>query len=252
MKKRTGFLLIHGFSGSPFEMRPLEEALNEKGFSNIRCPVLPGHCESQRSFEKTRFKDWLQEAENAFKDLRYHCTNIVLVGLSMGGSICLSLAQKFKVSGIITISAPVYLYRFLPWEGASMLLPLVGILRFIFPVIKTPRASEEAKKIAPFRGYEGFYALHPLYSLIKGLKDIKRGLPKITSPILVIHSPQDISVPVSNGWEIILGVNSPIRRLELLPIKENLTTRHILTTHQETRYKVTKYTLEFCSQVLKI
>ncbi len=252
MQENTGFLLIHGFTGSPFEMRPIEKALKEKGFSNIRCPVLPGHCESLIAFEKTRFKDWLRGAEEEFKELSSKCDRIILVGLSMGGSLCLWLAQHFKVSALITISAPIYLYRLFPWEGTSVFLPFIGFLRFVYPVVKTRKVPEKAKKIAPFGGYEGFYALHPLYSLIQGLKEVKKGLAKITAPILVLHSPQDKSVPVSNAWNILLGVNSSLRRLQLLPIQETITTRHLLTTHIETREWVKKYILDFSIQVLTL
>jgi len=151
---------------------------------------------------------------------------------------------------VVTIASPIYLYRLFPWEGAHILLPFVGILRHICPVIRTSSSSQEASEIAPFGGYEGFYALNPLYSLIKGLREIKKGLHRITAPILIIHSPQDRSVPVSNAWGIAKGVNSKRRTIELLQIKERITTGHILTTHRETSPWVKRYIVKFCREIL--
>ncbi len=170
----------------------------------------------------------------------------------MGGSIGMYLAQRYPVAGLVTIASPVYLYKLFPFEGASKLLPLIGILRFIKPVVKTPKSSEESKEIAPFGGYEGFYALNPLYSFIKALKNIRYNLPLISCPILVLHSPQDISVPVSNAWEIITKVRSEIRKLELLPIMEQITTRHLLTTHKETKDKVKRAVLNFIDELIHL
>ncbi len=247
---RFGFLVLHGFGGSPFEVEPVVQCLQEVGAKNIECPTLPGHCEDLTSFKNTRFKDWAQAAERRFLDLFHRGLQVIIIGLSMGGSIGMYLAEQYPCAGLITISSPVYLYRLFPFEGASKLLPLVCFVRFIVPVVKTNRTIPEANKIAPHKGYEGFYALHPLYSLIKALKNIRKNLPRISCPMLILHSPQDISVPVSNAWEIMLNVRSNIRRLELLPIMERITTRHLLTTHIETRDRVEESIKIFLGEII--
>ncbi len=50
-RSKTGVLLIHGFTGSPEEMRPLGDYLKKKRLT-VYCPVLPGHCTSVRNLEK--------------------------------------------------------------------------------------------------------------------------------------------------------------------------------------------------------
>nr|ATZ76875.1 esterase/lipase [uncultured bacterium] len=249
-KEKIGFLLLHGFSGSPFEMEPVVNLLNHMGFKHIKCPVLPGHCEDITSFKKTRFKDWVLSSEKEFLDLFHMGLKIIVIGLSMGGSIGMYLAERYPVAGLVTIASPVYLYRLFPFEGPSKLLPLIGILRFIKPIVKT-QTSKEAKKIAPFGGYDGVYPLHPLHSFIKGLKNIRYNLPLISCPLLVLHSPQDVSVPVSNAWEIITKVRSEIRKLELFPIMEQITSRHLLTTHIETKHRVKKAIASFLQEIIQ-
>ena len=251
-KEKLSFLVLHGFGGSPFEIEPVVNMLKENGFNNILCPTLPGHCEDIDAFKKTGFKDWALEAEKSFLALFHKGLKPIVIGLSMGGSIGMYLAQRYPVPALITIASPVYLYKFFPFEGPSKLLPLIGILRFIIPVVKVPKATKEAREIAPFKGYDGFFALNPLYSFIKALKNIRYNLPLISCPILVLHSPHDIVVPVSNAWEIITKVRSDIRKLELYPIMEQITTRHILTTHKETKEKVKKSILSFIYEVNQI
>ena len=251
-KEKLSFLVLHGFGGSPFEVEPVVDVLRENGFKNIVCPTLPGHCEDINAFKKTRFKDWALEAEKNYLELFHKGLRPIVIGLSMGGSIGMYLAQRYPVSALITIASPVYLYKLFPFEGPSKLLPLIGILRFIKPVVKVPKATKEAREIAPFKGYDGFFALSPLYSFIKALKNIRYNLPLISCPILVLHSPQDISVPVSNAWEIITKVRSEVRKLELYPIMEQITTRHLLTTHKETKDKVKKSILSFIYEINQI
>ncbi len=65
-REKFGFLVLHGFGGSPFEVDPIVRSLKDMGFKNIICPILPGHCEDISSFKKTRFKEWALEAEKKF------------------------------------------------------------------------------------------------------------------------------------------------------------------------------------------
>jgi len=241
-------LLLHGFGGSPFEMEPVGEALAEQSIP-FSSPCLPGHATSLKDFVKTRFAHWYGEARESCRQLLGQGNPVVVVGLSMGGTLGLRLAQELPLAGLATIAAPVYLYTLLPWRGSSPLLPLVPVLRHFKPVIRVPPPSPESNRIAPHKGYEGFQALHPLASLLSGLRFVRRRLGRVTAPILLLHSPQDQTVPVENCWEIISRVSSRHRQLHLLSIQETETSRHVLTTHRETRDVVAKAVVDFVLQV---
>jgi carboxylesterase len=229
-------------------MEPLEKALAEHSIPSST-PCLPGHATNLKDFVQTSFADWYGQARNTLLQLQEQGRPVVVVGLSMGGSLGLKLAQEFHLAGLAAIAAPVTLYTLLPWRCSNPLLPLVPVLRHIKPVIQVPPPSAESNRIAPHKGYEGFQALHPLASLISGLRSVRRGLGRVTAPILLLHSPQDQTVPVANAWEIISRVSSRQRQLQLLSIQETETTRHVLTTHQETREVVAKAVLDFVLQV---
>lgn len=251
MEKRIGCLLLHGYGGSPFEFNPVQERLEQAGFF-VHCPVLPGHCQSMEAFCQTRFTDWAEAARQAFVQVGRQVDKVVVIGLSMGGSLGLWLAEQYPLAGLVTISAPVFLYRFFPWwVGSDLRLPLVPWVRFFKPVLFVPKPSPESNEIAPHRGYEGFQALHPLASLLKGLKEIRQGLAKVVAPLLVIHSPQDQTVPVANSWEIVSKVRSRRRSLELIPILEQITSRHLLTTHMESKERVGQAVFDFVQDLYR-
>lgn len=248
MKHDYACLLLHGYGGSPFELEPLEAVLTNAGYT-VENLCLPGHCQTREAFCNSRFSDWARAAESACMGLLRQEKKVVAIGLSMGGSLSLYLAQRYPLAGVVAISTPVFLYKLFPWRGSSRILPLVPLLRHVKPVIPAAVGPPEAKKIAPTRGYEGFHALAPLSSLLKGLRAVRRDLERVKAPLLVLHSPQDVTAPVENSWEIMMRTRSAKKFLSLLPIRETITSRHVLTTHQETKEAVQQAVLCFLNSL---
>jgi carboxylesterase len=225
-------------------MQPVAKALRERGWE-VDCPCLPGHCKNRQVFQKSRYGQWLHAVEQSYVKLFNRGKKVFVAGLSMGGTLGLHLSQKYSVSGLALISAPVFLYSFVPWRVPSSMLPFVPLLRFIAPIVSVPPPSQESNEIAPHRGYEGFQALHPLHSFLRGLRTVRRDLGRVSAPLLIIHCPKDKTVPFENSWEILRRVQSRRRRLELLPILEQITSKHVLTTHLETKARVQSLVTEF-------
>lgn len=227
-------LLVHGFGGTPFEMLPVAEAL-EQGGRHVCLPLLPGHASTVDEWSRTRWSDWLEHVSAEYEKLEASHGKVFVLGLSMGGSLCLALAQRYRPAGVVTIASPVFLYRFLPLEATDWRLPLTGLLKRFRPIWPSPPKKPESRLIAPWQGYEEAVALEPLHSFMLGLREVHRNLGGITAPLLSIHSPLDRYVPFGNLWEITRGVNSPVRRSVVLTIRERVTKHHLLTTHVETR-----------------
>ncbi|HON42127.1 MAG TPA: carboxylesterase, partial [Bacillota bacterium] len=58
-------LVVHGFTGSPYEMRPFAERLAARGvYADV--PLLPGHGTSVEDMSRTSFPDWVAGAEAAY------------------------------------------------------------------------------------------------------------------------------------------------------------------------------------------
>ncbi len=244
IREDTACLLLHGFTGEPFEMEPLREHLLARGI-HAELPLLPGHGKGLAAFAVSSFPEWADAAESAYLKLCARFPKVAVIGLSMGGSLALRIAQRHQPAGIVTMAAPVYIYRWFPLEVGDWRLPLVGALRHVLPRVRTRPPSPEARAIAPWQGIGEVMCLEQLHSLIQGLKHIRRDLEAVRAPLLALHAPGDRIVSVGNAWEIVRRVGSPRRRLELLPIRERITSRHVLTTHRETRARVCELVEEF-------
>lgn len=62
-------LLIHGFTGSPFELKELAHRLNEGGYT-VDVPRLPGHGTVIEDMLETRYQDWLRRVVDTYIDLK--------------------------------------------------------------------------------------------------------------------------------------------------------------------------------------
>jgi carboxylesterase len=104
-------LLLHGFSGSPWEVRPLGEALAARGF-HVEAPRLPGHGTTPEALESVTGEDWLAAAQQALLSLSTRFAEVSIAGLSMGGLLALVLAAREPalVRGLV-LMAPVMRLR---------------------------------------------------------------------------------------------------------------------------------------------
>ena len=84
-------LLLHGLTGSPFELRPVAERIAQAG---VRCvaPLLPGH-ESPEALARTSWLDWLAGAREALLGLG-EARRTLIVGSSMGALAACALAAE--------------------------------------------------------------------------------------------------------------------------------------------------------------
>jgi carboxylesterase len=87
----VGCLLIHGFTGTPYEMRFLGERLHAAGYS-VGGVRLAGHATRVEDLAQSGWSDWDQSVEDGFEQLSRHCSRIVGIGLSMGALLGVGLA----------------------------------------------------------------------------------------------------------------------------------------------------------------
>lgn len=105
--KEIGVLLIHGFTGTTAELRPLGKHLHAEGYT-VHAPLLKGHGVSPEKMACTTWVDWWVSAREGYERLKQEgCQQIVVMGLSMGGLLALKIAQYQPVIGIATLCAPI-------------------------------------------------------------------------------------------------------------------------------------------------
>ena len=86
-----GVLLLHGLTGTPYEVRPFAQALARRGFA-VRAPRLEGH-QDLDALESSTWRQWYGGAEAAFEALRDGGRRrTVVLGFSLGALLSLRLA----------------------------------------------------------------------------------------------------------------------------------------------------------------
>jgi len=201
---KTGCLLIHGFTGSPGEMRPLGEHLQQKGHT-VKGILLPGHGTSVEDLARTNWQSWYSEVLRGYEELKKQCERIFVIGLSMGGALALHLAANERVNGgIISICSPIFLVK-----KKAYLTPYVQYF------IKYSRKKNYSNK-----NYESFwydqYPISGTASLVQALPKIKRQLTDITNPILIIQSTLDKTVAPDSAQYIYDHIGSRVKELHWL------------------------------------
>ncbi|MBM4346169.1 MAG: alpha/beta fold hydrolase [Deltaproteobacteria bacterium] len=127
----TGLLVLHGFTGSPWEVRPLCDAAMARGWS-VACPVLPGHATTVQALDAVGWRDWLHAADLAHQWLADRCRVVHLVGFSMGGLIATLLAERDsdQTARRLVLLAPAFALG-APQTLALRILATTGLVRRI-------------------------------------------------------------------------------------------------------------------------
>jgi carboxylesterase len=191
-KGRVGCLVIHGFTGTPKEMRWLGEYLNRQGYTvcGIR---LAGHATRLEDMIRSRYTDWLLSVEDGYHLLRA-CTNqVFLLGLSMGGVLALTSATHLPVSGVVAMSTPYCMPQDFPLP-----LPLMRFLSYFRPYLPKNGDPESGWYDEEARRQHVAYSANPLRSAVELkvlLAEMRAALPQVRVPVLLIHSRNDPTVP---------------------------------------------------------
>ena len=89
----VGIIVSHGFTGQPKSVKPWAKHLADAGFT-VRAPRLPGHGTRWQEMNNTVWQDWYAEIERTYRELSEKCDQVFVMGLSMGGSLALRLAEE--------------------------------------------------------------------------------------------------------------------------------------------------------------
>ena len=213
----AGVLLAHGITGAPAEMKPLVRKLAASGFT-VSCPQLAGHCSTLKELRQTRWSDWYATLEGALEMLRAECRSVFVSGLSMGALLALKLAADHpdQVDGVATLSATFFYDGWnVPRFRQRYLLPIMlhsplrHVMSYHEPApygIKDERIRNiiaavyagDSTQMPEKYGYSEFPG-DTILETFRLIKAVKRDLPRIRAPLLIVHSTEDDMASLENA-----------------------------------------------------
>lgn len=200
-------LCLHGLTGTPYEVRPIAEALVARGV-RARGIRMAGHGESVEALANTTHEEWVARARAALGELRAEHDRVFLVGVSMGGLVSLRLAQTERVDGLVVVGTPLAfslaIRRLLP-----LLRPIVWARRKRGSDIQDPGARARHPETAAM-------PLDAVAELIELQAEVVPELGRITAPILVAHGRLDRTARPRDAERIVASVGSREKELFLL------------------------------------
>jgi carboxylesterase len=96
-------LLVHGFPGTPAEMRPLADALHAEGWT-VEGILLPGFGEQINTLEGRTAAQWTDAVESALKRLQATHSPVIVIGNSLGGALSLAAARAAQPDGVVLLN----------------------------------------------------------------------------------------------------------------------------------------------------
>ncbi|GAB4201967.1 MAG: alpha/beta fold hydrolase [Roseiflexaceae bacterium] len=234
----TGILLLHGYSGSPAELRPMGMALAEAGYT-VHGPLLPGHGGVPADLFGVRYEDWAAAALGALASLRRECGRVVVAGFSMGGLLALLLAAREPVEAVIALAPALRLF-------GEPQLRLTGVLRLVMPwfrpleradfsdprvraqvLARVPGLDLDDPEVVARVRQEARLPVGSLYEIVRLQGQVRRELARVTVPLLLMQGRRDTVVQPRSVEEVARLVRSTDLRISwfehsghLLPLED--------------------------------
>jgi carboxylesterase len=259
-------MLIHGLTGTPYEMGFVARYLNRRGFT-VHCPRLANHGAPLAVLRVTRWEQCLESMRVAFEKLRSRVganVPIFVGGLSAGALLALLLSEIFgdAIAGVACLSPTLFYDGWnLPWT--HRLLPLAystPFARYFYFKEEPPygiknegvRRRIHASYGEARLGDDGDFARSgypyypvPLYcEMRKLIRHFIRQLPAFTTPVQIQQAVEDDITSPRNSEFIYQHIGSEMKELVLLH-----NSYHVITADQE-RESVAENIAAFCDRVL--
>ena len=219
-ERPEALLLIHGYTGTPAELRPLGERLNACGYT-VLGPRLAGHGGSLADLAASRAEEWYASVEAAYERLAKNHASIYVAGLSLGGLLALKAAAKLPLKGGIYMSTPIFV--------PDRRLPFLWLLKYFIKYL--PKRRRSYGEMDVYNLCNDRMPVAPLPGLFRLLKECKENyIRAIKSRALIIQASHDHTVLPVSGRYIYENLGSRKEDKILLSLEQS---GHIVTLDKE-------------------
>lgn len=210
-RAQAAVLLVHGFTGSPWEMKPLAAYLAGRGFFTYAVR-LPGHGTSPEDLAGRIMEEWLAEVSNGLARLAKTGLSLFAAGQSTGALLTLMAALNHNPQGLVLLS-PFLRIR-------HRLAPAAGLLQYFKTYQPKPLTPQETPFYYDRRPVAG---VHQINRLTRRLRVV---LPQVRCPALVVSAQGDQTVITPSALDLFERLGSPHKQYHLFGPEAP----HVLTT----------------------
>lgn len=189
-------LLVHGFTGTPWEMRLLGESLAEAGITCLAVR-LPGHGTSPEDLAGKHCEEWLDAVLEGYEILAKSYSSIYGIGMSTGCLLLLAAVRKYPLSGLVLFSP--YL------KVLHTLAPYAGWLRWFWNYHDKEATEGLDKRYYHRRPIAGIHQINRL------IKKVRSQLPQVNCPVLAFNGEGDQTVDIESGRRAVDMMGSEVK-----------------------------------------
>jgi carboxylesterase len=197
-------LLLHGLTGSTFEMHVVAERLHAAG---MRClaPVMAGHGRTARELVGIPWTEWVAKASRDLVRLE-GARRTFVVGCSMGALVACALAHDHpaRVDGLVLLAPALELH--LQGKLASLIGRLGPLGRVIVPKVAGSDVRDPDMRMRN-PGLDGV-PLGAVSELGRLSAHVDRQLPGIAAPALVVAGGHDHTVTLAGARRVARRIGS--------------------------------------------
>jgi carboxylesterase len=192
----TAVLLVHGFTGTPWEMRPLADYLAEAGIASLSVR-LPGHGTTPEDLSGRRWQEWLHSVAHGHQLLGKEFTSVFGMGMSTGCLLLLALAATERLNGLVLFSPYLRILH--------TLAPHAGWVRWLRPYYLKPSAEEFQLRYYDRKPVAGIHQINLL------IKSLRRQLADVCCPVMAFNGLDDRTVDAMSSVELMRLLNSKVK-----------------------------------------
>ena len=202
---RAAALCLHGLTGTPYEVRPIAEALADAGIRAFG-PRLAGHGGTPERLAETPYTAWVEGVRQHYAALAAEADRVFVVGLSLGGLLSLDLAAEADVAGVVSIGAPLALSWPIPQA--------VPIVKYLMPMLPK-RSGSDIRDPAARARHPGLptMPLKSVHELVRLQRSLSSYLGQITAPALIAHGVHDHTARPADAQKIFDRIGSEDKEL---------------------------------------
>ena len=193
----VGVLLIHGLMAAPEEVRQWADFLYAHGLT-VYAVRLAGHGTSSQDLAVRTYHDWLDSVDRGHALLKTCCKKILVAGFSTGAGLALQsvIRKPHDFEAVIAVSAPLKFKSF-----ASKFAELLHGFNLLCRRIGMNHLTREFSKNDADNPHIN-YLVCPVSAFVQVktlMRKVRRSLPDISIPALIIQARHDPKVAPESG-----------------------------------------------------